>query len=591
MANSNVLSLTFRSPQEKDQLDRSVKRIKNVNLIATAPSREEHMAEAAANPQSYRDKLICNGSFETPDEDLSFDAIPEYLDEESDIDDDPDDPTPIILFFKEEKRRMREPWKNALIVKTFGKSVGYNFLYGSLKAQWKPAGKWDCIDLGYDFFLVRFQVHEDLSKVINGGPWFVGTNYLTIRPWEPNFKPENATFSHTVVWAQLPGLSAEYYDTISLQRIGNEIGTLLRVDAHTAHHTRGQYARVCVRIDLNKPLVKLLRLGKIRQKVVYEGIRGLCFACGRIGHRKEVCTFQSRPPATANVTNLDLQNQPNINVDAEPNVTGCHNPEDSTSTKGAGGFQGVSNDHVPNYSAEPKNTRENQFDEFGPWLIVERKKKEENPEIGAGIFIGREKQRTQGAFNVKTQFKPAKHSILKSTVTNFTSSHMDIGPKRDPVSTSSAPSGKEIWASPKTTNEDFGTNGNVGQSNNPTKASIPTETISNPMTGPCNLLSNAPASLEAALLTVKERIKNLESNSNVTSAPSNSSVLPKSPSETRDERSSSSFANSPAQPQFESPTSQQQQGDFIGGSLRAVIVKGGENTPGMEGEGSIQGLV
>ncbi|GKV52341.1 hypothetical protein SLEP1_g58930 [Rubroshorea leprosula] len=247
-----------------DQLDRSVKRIKNVNLIATAPSKEEHMVEAAANPQSYRDKLICDGSFETPDKDLSFDAILEYLDEDSNIDDDPNDPTPIILFSKEEKRHMREPWKNALIVKTFGKSMGYNFLYGSLKAQWKPAGKWDCIDLGYDFFLVRFQVHEDLSKVINGGPWFVGTNYLTIRPWEPNFKPENATFSHIVVWAQLPGLSAEYYDTISLQHIGNEIGTLLRVDAHTAHHTCGQYAHVCVRIDLNKPLVKLLRLGKIR---------------------------------------------------------------------------------------------------------------------------------------------------------------------------------------------------------------------------------------------------------------------------------------------------------------------------------------
>ncbi|GKV26879.1 hypothetical protein SLEP1_g36097 [Rubroshorea leprosula] len=570
MANSNVLSLTFRSPQEKDQLDRSVKRIKNVNLIAIAPSREEHMAEAAANPQSYRDKLIYDGSFETLDEDLSFDAIPEYLDEDSDIDDDPDDPTPIILFSKEEKRRMREPWKNALIVKTFGKPVGYNFLYGSLKAQWKPAGKWDCIDLGYDFFLVRFQVHEDLSKVINGGPWFIGTNYLTIRPWEPNFKPENATFSHTVVWAQLPGLSAEYYDKISLQRIGNEIETLLRVDAHIAHHTRGQYGRVCVRIDLNKPLVKLLRLGKIRQKVVYEGIRGLCFACGRIGHRKEVCTFQSRPSATASVINLDLQNQANFNEDAEINVTGCHKPEASTSTEGAGGIQSASNNHVPNYTAEPRHIRENQFDEF--------------------VKVGRTNGTPAGAFNVKTQFKPAKQTVLKSTVTNSTSSHMDTGPKRDSISRSSAPSGKEIGASPKTTNEDFGTSGNVGQSNNPTKAFIPTETISSLMSWPCKLFSNAPASLEAALLTVKERIKNLESSSNFTSAPSISSILPKSSSDIRNERSSSSFTNSPAQPQFESPTSQQQQCDFIEGSLRAVIIKGGENTPDMEGEGSIQGL-
>ncbi|GLU18353.1 hypothetical protein SLE2022_346590 [Rubroshorea leprosula] len=110
------------------------------------------------------------------------------------------------------------------------------------------------------------------------------------------------------------------------------------------------------------------------------------------------------------------------------------------------------------------------------------------------------------------------------------------------------------------------------------------------MTGPCKLFSNAPANLEAALLTVKERIKNLESSSKFTYAPSNSSILPKSSSKIRNERSSNSFANSPAQPQFESPTSQQQECDFIGGSLRAITVKGGENTPGMEGEGSIQGL-
>ncbi|GKU90851.1 hypothetical protein SLEP1_g4795 [Rubroshorea leprosula] len=473
MANSNVLSLTFHSPQEKDQLDQSVKRIKNVNLIATTPSKEEHMAEAATNPLSYRDKLTYDGSFESPNEDLSFDAILEYLDEELDIDDDPDDPTPIILFSKEEKRCMREPWKNALIVKTFGKTV-----------------------------------HKDLSKVINGGPWFVGINYLTIRPWEPNFKPESATFSHTMVWAKVSGLSAEYYDTISLQRIGNEIETLLRVDAHTAHHTCGQYAHV--------------------------------------------------PSATASVINVDLQNQANINEVSEINVTGCRKPEVLTSTERVGGIQVASNNHVSNYTADSRHIRENQFDEFGPWLIVERKK-EENPETGVGIFIGRKKQWAQG-------------------------------PKRDSISTSFALKGKDIVGSSKTINEDFGTNGNVGQSNSPTKAIIPIETISSPMTGPFRPFTNASTNLEASLLTIKEMIKNLETTSNFTFASSNSSTLPKSSSEIRNERSSSSFANSSAQPQLESPTSQQQQCDFNGGSLRAVIVKGGKNTLVMEGEGSVQGL-
>ncbi|GKV21616.1 hypothetical protein SLEP1_g31577 [Rubroshorea leprosula] len=252
---SGFLSLTFPSVQENDLLVRSTKKIKNSQEIPGSTATEEVMTNINAQNLSYKDKLLLNGIEGIVDENLSFDAMPDYLEEDSDIDDDPEDPAPIVLFSREDKRRMREPWKKALIIKTFDKT-------------------------------------EDLDKVINGGPWFVGAYYLTIRPWEPNFRPEDATFSHTVAWAQLPGLPSEYYDHCSLHKIGNTVGALLRVDAHTAHHTRGQYARICVRIDLDKPLVKSVRLGKIRQKVAYEGIRGLCFSCGRIGHRKSECTFK-----------------------------------------------------------------------------------------------------------------------------------------------------------------------------------------------------------------------------------------------------------------------------------------------------------
>ncbi|GLT63638.1 hypothetical protein SLA2020_361860 [Shorea laevis] len=123
---------------------------------------------------------------------------------------------------------------------------------------------------------------------------------------------------------------------------------------------------------------------------------------------------------------------------------------------------------------------------------------------------------------------------------------MDIGPKRDSTSTSIASKGKEIVGSSKTVNEDFGTNGNMGQSNSPTKAITPTKTISSLMTGSFRPFTNASANLEASLSTVKERIKNLENNSNFTSAPSNSSTLPKSSVEIRNERSSSCFTNSSA---------------------------------------------
>ena len=42
--------------------------------------------------------------------------------------------------------------------------------------------KMDCVDLGKDFFLIKFMDDEDYDKVLRGGPWFVGEHFLAIKP-------------------------------------------------------------------------------------------------------------------------------------------------------------------------------------------------------------------------------------------------------------------------------------------------------------------------------------------------------------------------------------------------------------------------
>lgn len=48
---------------------------------------------------------------------------------------------------------------------------------------------------------------------------------------------------------------------------------------------RGRFARICVQINVEKPLIKTVKIGKMAQVVQYEGINDICFACGHIGHR------------------------------------------------------------------------------------------------------------------------------------------------------------------------------------------------------------------------------------------------------------------------------------------------------------------
>ena len=137
---------------------------------------------------------------------------------------------------------------------------------------------------------------EDFDRVLKNDPWFIGKHYLTIRPWQRNFKPSTANCSSVAVWARLPELPIEYYEESVLQSIGCDIGPVLKIDAQIATESRGRYARICVQINLNDPLIRAVRLDNFYQSVIYEGLHLLCFSCGHLGHRKGNCPYSIKEP-------------------------------------------------------------------------------------------------------------------------------------------------------------------------------------------------------------------------------------------------------------------------------------------------------
>ena len=151
-----------------------------------------------------------------------------------------------IMLSKETKKRIRGPWSKALIVKLIGKTMGLNYMQSRLAQLWRPEGRMDCIDLTYGFFLVRFYSKDDLERVIKKGPWFIGDHFLSLRPWEPFFKPATANVSLVAAWIRLNALPIELYETEVLKEIGDSIGKVLRIDSHTALEARGRYARLCI---------------------------------------------------------------------------------------------------------------------------------------------------------------------------------------------------------------------------------------------------------------------------------------------------------------------------------------------------------
>lgn len=79
-------------------------------------------------------------------------------------------------------------------------------------------------------------------------------NYLHVQKWRPNFIAENEVIKSLPLWVRFPVLLVEYYLEKWLRRAGHRIGKTIRVDDTTRATTRGRFARVCVEIDLMKPV-------------------------------------------------------------------------------------------------------------------------------------------------------------------------------------------------------------------------------------------------------------------------------------------------------------------------------------------------
>lgn len=109
-------------------------------------------------------------------------------------------------------------------------------------------------DMGQDFYLVRFTKQEYYVHALVEGPWKIADNYLIVQRWRPLFSFSADITSKIAVWIRLPGLPVELCNEQFLKHIGSTLGTMLKIDELTSVHTRGKFARICVELDLDKPL-------------------------------------------------------------------------------------------------------------------------------------------------------------------------------------------------------------------------------------------------------------------------------------------------------------------------------------------------
>ncbi|XP_019184589.1 PREDICTED: uncharacterized protein LOC109179535 isoform X2 [Ipomoea nil] len=68
-----------------------------------------------------------------------------------------------------------------------------------------------------------------------------------------------------------------------------KVGRPVKVDYTTSLISKGKFARVCIEVDISKPLLAKYTLSDTVWPIVYEGLHLICFGCGLYGHRLEHC--------------------------------------------------------------------------------------------------------------------------------------------------------------------------------------------------------------------------------------------------------------------------------------------------------------
>lgn len=76
---------------------------------------------------------------------------------------------------------MAGPRQTSVILKLMGKQLGYQALQTKLTSIWHPAGNMNLIDIGYSFFIMKFEVLRDYHHALMDDPWFVGKQYLHVQ--------------------------------------------------------------------------------------------------------------------------------------------------------------------------------------------------------------------------------------------------------------------------------------------------------------------------------------------------------------------------------------------------------------------------
>lgn len=273
----------------------------------------------------YRDKLLAGTEMEVTMEELANEK--EVRVEPGDVEIDRSGLVPEIRLSTGLKEKLTQNMHYSIVVNLLGRLIRYKALCLKLRQIWNMQGT-KVVDMGCGYFLVQFLKKGDYLEAVLEGSWLVSGSYLQVQDWTPKFRVHHTAPQSTTVWIRISELPPHLCPSNVISAIGEAVGKVIRVDYNTSGLQRGKFARIAVNIDLKQPLVSKFTIDGEEFKVEYENLSELCIFCGMYGHLDANC---ARKPTNKEGEDMDNNSDKVVEI--------------------------------------PKDT-------YGPWMIVEKKRKQ-----------------------------------------------------------------------------------------------------------------------------------------------------------------------------------------------------------------------
>ncbi|XP_061993911.1 uncharacterized protein LOC133711841 [Rosa rugosa] len=250
---------------------------------------------------------------------------------------------PNISFSQRVEDKLDLDWSCAVIIKLMGRpntENAYDFMKKALTRKWTLRGPWQT---------------------------------LVVQKWRPDFDPVEEKINCMAIWTRINGLPVKYFKQYTMEKVGQMLGKVVKVDQHTLAQARGKFCRICVEVNLNEPLKPFVELDDKPYGVVYEGISTICFNCGVYGHVKDHCPYakaaESAKPTVNDVLMVSTRPDTIDEPITKPTDVGLQSADNVT----------VSEASQKNSYMAPTNTgTETNKAKMGPWMIMNYKNRKGN---------------------------------------------------------------------------------------------------------------------------------------------------------------------------------------------------------------------